>query len=159
MATLLISSNVVTVFHYFSDLLESDSAADYWNIRKLIKYIKFGNQTATLDSLIALKDFDLNLEINQKAILDSGGLDILINLIEVNDIRCRLISLKVLNEITKCSRAFQMKCSLNGLTEILVKLLGEPARDIQICACDTLANIGQIAYTRKVIKAIHGMIL
>lgn len=43
----------------------SDPTPDYHNIQKLVKYVKAGNTTATIVSLCCLKDFDLNISINQ----------------------------------------------------------------------------------------------
>lgn len=34
--------------------------AEFWHLQKLIKYMKAGNQTATIVSLCLLKDYDLN---------------------------------------------------------------------------------------------------
>ena len=42
-----------------------DLPPEYWNIQKLVKYIKAGNPTATMVSLCCLKDFDLTTQINQ----------------------------------------------------------------------------------------------
>lgn len=46
-----------------------DIPAEYWNIQKLIKYIKAGNPTTTMVSLNCIMDYDLRLQINQLAIL------------------------------------------------------------------------------------------
>jgi hypothetical protein len=32
---------------------------EYWQIQKLIKYLKIGNQTTTIIAICSLKDFDL----------------------------------------------------------------------------------------------------
>lgn len=64
--------------------------AEYWQIQKLIKYIKAGDQTATNISLSILKDHDLTLEINQIAIKDVGGLEVLVNILETEEHRCRV---------------------------------------------------------------------
>lgn len=45
-----------------------DIPPEYWHIQKLVKYMKTGNQTATVISLCCLKDHDLTTEINQQAI-------------------------------------------------------------------------------------------
>lgn len=45
-----------------------DIPPEYWHIQKLVKYIKTGNQTATVVALCCLKDHDLTTEINQLAI-------------------------------------------------------------------------------------------
>lgn len=41
---------------------------EYWHIQKLMKYLKTGNQTATVVALCCLKDHDLSEEVNQFAI-------------------------------------------------------------------------------------------
>ena len=46
-------------------------------------------------------EFDLNQEACQLAIRDSGGLDLLINLLETNESRCMIGTLKILREISK----------------------------------------------------------
>lgn len=38
---------------------EPKAASEFWHIQKLIKYMKGGNQTATMVSLCLLKDYEL----------------------------------------------------------------------------------------------------
>lgn len=45
-----------------------DMPLEYWNIQKLVKYIKAGNPTATMVALCCLKDYDLTTSINQAVI-------------------------------------------------------------------------------------------
>lgn len=45
-------------------------------------------------------EFDLKQEACQLAIRDSGGLDLLINLLETNESRCMIGTLKILREIS-----------------------------------------------------------
>jgi hypothetical protein len=40
--------------------------------------------------LCCLKDHDLTTEINQSAIRDIGGLEVLVNLLETNDVKCKV---------------------------------------------------------------------
>ena len=79
----------------------ADLPSEYWQIQKLIKYLKGGNQTATVIALCALLEFDLSQEACQLAIRDSGGLDLLINLLETKEARCMTGTLKILREISK----------------------------------------------------------
>jgi len=67
----------------------SDVPSEYWHIQKLIKYMKAGNQTATIMSLCCLKDHDLTTVINLTAIRDAGGLEVLVNLLEADDFKFR----------------------------------------------------------------------
>lgn len=43
----------------------TDPTLDYFNIQKLVKYVKAGNTTATIVSLCCLKDYDLSISINR----------------------------------------------------------------------------------------------
>ena len=72
----------------------------YVQIQKLVRYLKIGNQTATVISLCVLSDFDLAKEHCQLAILDAGGLEVLANLLETDDIKCKIGSLRILRQIT-----------------------------------------------------------
>lgn len=74
---------------------QSDLPSEYWHIQKLVKYMKAGNQTATVVALCCLKDHDLTTQINQLAIQEIGGLEVLVNLLESNDLKCRFGALTV----------------------------------------------------------------
>ncbi|PIK47246.1 putative armadillo repeat-containing protein 4 [Apostichopus japonicus] len=50
----------------------SDLPSEYWQIQKLVKYLKGGNQTATVIALCAMRDFNLGQETCQLAIRDVG---------------------------------------------------------------------------------------
>ena len=91
-------------------------------VQKLVRYLKVGNQTATIIALCNLADFDLTahfcqastkfyvasiesahllqrLNCHQMAIMDAGGLEVLVNLLETDDVKCKIGSLKILKEI------------------------------------------------------------
>jgi hypothetical protein len=73
--------------------------AEFWQIQKLVKYLRVGNQTATIIAICSMRDFDLHNESNQLAIRDVGGLEILVNLLDTKDHRCVLGGLYVLRDI------------------------------------------------------------
>ncbi|XP_008561466.1 PREDICTED: LOW QUALITY PROTEIN: armadillo repeat-containing protein 4, partial [Galeopterus variegatus] len=56
----------------------ADLPSEYWQIQKLVKYLKGGNQTATVIALCSIRDFNLAQETCQLAIRDVGGLEVLI---------------------------------------------------------------------------------
>lgn len=58
--------------------------------RVFIYFLQAGNQTATTLSLACLKDHDLTTEINQLAIKDIGGLEVVINLLETDELKCKV---------------------------------------------------------------------
>ena len=80
---------------------QSDLPSEYWQIQKLVKYLKGGNQTATIIALCSMRDFNLSQEACQFAIRDVGGLEVLINLLDTDDIKCKIGSLQILKEISK----------------------------------------------------------
>ena len=52
--------------------------------------IQGGNQTATIIALCAMRDLNLSQESCQHAIRDVGGLEVLINLLETDDSKCKV---------------------------------------------------------------------
>ena len=73
-----------------------------------------GNQTATVIALCAILDFDLKLEASHLAIRDSGGLDLLINLLETDDVKCKIGTLKILREISQNTQTRKAIVDLAG---------------------------------------------
>jgi len=49
-----------------------------------------GNQTATIIALCSMRDFNLAQETCQLAIRDVGGLEVLINLLDTEEIKCKV---------------------------------------------------------------------
>jgi len=73
-----------------------------------------GNQTATVIALCSLMDFDLSQESSQLAIRDSGGLDLLINMLETDDVKCKIGTLKILREISENNQTRKAIVNLGG---------------------------------------------
>ncbi|XP_020288030.1 armadillo repeat-containing protein 4 [Pseudomyrmex gracilis] len=130
--------------------------SEFWHIQKLIKYMKGGNQTATMVSLCLLKDYELTNKVIQKAIHEMGGLEILVNLLETNDIKCQNGSLSVLLQIATSTEMKRYLIDLD-VTTPLIQMLKHPARDIQILAAETMAIIAQIRKARKQIRIRGGI--
>ena len=57
---------------------------------KSVFCLQGGNQTATIIALCSMRDFNLSQETCQLAIRDVGGLDVLINLLETDEIKCKV---------------------------------------------------------------------
>ncbi|XP_068083879.1 armadillo repeat-containing protein gudu [Anabrus simplex] len=134
----------------------ADMPSEYWHIQKLVKYMKAGNQTATIVALCCLKDHNLTTEINQMAIRDIGGLEVLVNLLETNDFKCKLGSLSVLSEI---SQNVDVRRSLSdlGAVPLLVTILSDQSRDLQILASETIANVAKVRKARKTVRKCDGI--
>jgi hypothetical protein len=69
---------------------QTDLPSEYWQIQRLVKYLKGGNPTATVIALSSIRDFNLSVEVCQLAIRDVGGLEVLVNLLETDDIDCKV---------------------------------------------------------------------
>lgn len=136
--------------------LKPEIPPEYWHIQKLVKYMKSGNQTATVIALCCLKDHDLTTEINQMAIQDIGGLEVLVNLLETKDLKCKLGSLSVLSELALNEQIRRCITDLGGVS-LLVKNLSDPARDLQILVAETIYNVAQIRKARKHVRKFHGI--
>lgn len=137
-------------------LKQSDMPSEYWHIQKLVKYMKAGNQTATVVALCCLKDHDLTTQINQSAIQEIGGLEVLVNLLESNDLKCRFGALSVLSAISTNLDIRRNIVDLGGIP-LLVNILSEPARDLKILAAETIANVAKVRLARKLVRRFGGI--
>ena len=133
----------------------SELPAEYWQIQKLVKYLKIGNQTATIIAICALKDFDLKNEINQIAIRDVGGLEVLVNLLDTNDPKCKIGSLQILKEITHNYQIRKAVAEMDG-TKPLVELLKEHNEEALRClAAETIANCAKNCKLTVLLSSPH----
>lgn len=135
---------------------QADLPSEYWHIQKLVKYMKAGNQTATVVSLCCLKDHDLTTQVNQMAIQEIGGLEVLVNLLESNDLKCRLGALSVLSAISLNLDIRRSIVDLGGIP-LLVNILSEAARDLKILAAETVANVAKVKLARKLVRSCGGI--
>lgn len=137
-------------------LKQADLPSEYWHIQKLVKYMKAGNQTATVVALCCLKDHDLTTQINQIAIQEIGGLEVLVNLLESNDLKCRFGALTVLSAISLNLDIRRSIVDLGGIP-LLVNILSEPSKDLKILAAETIANVGKVRLARKLVRRFGGI--
>ncbi|XP_065155618.1 armadillo repeat-containing protein gudu [Atheta coriaria] len=137
-------------------LIRADLPPEYWHIQKLVKYMKAGNQTATVISLCCLKDHNLCDLINQSAIQDVGGLEILVNLLDTEDIQCKLGALNVLKELSQNLEIKRCITDLGGVKLLLNNLI-IPAKDLQMLVGETLFNLAQIRKARKHVRKYEGI--
>lgn len=130
-----------------------DLPSEYWSLQKLIKYVKSGNPIATNDCLCCIRSYDLSAQINQLAIFNVGGLEVLVNILSSNNITCRLGALYILKSLTRNIDYRRYVIDLHAI-ESLVIALGEPAADVKALAADILANLAKIRLARKLIRNI-----
>lgn len=134
----------------------NDLPSEYWAIQKLFRYVKVGNETATMVSLSCLRDYDLTKQIHQMAIRDTGGLDILVNLLQGEDDRCCLCALHILHVISANIDIRKYIVDLNVVPS-LVKILRQPAINLKIPASNVIANVAKVRSARKEFRALHAV--
>ncbi|XP_056375360.1 outer dynein arm-docking complex subunit 2 isoform X1 [Hyla sarda] len=132
----------------------TDLPSEYWQIQKLVKFLKGGNQTATVIALCSMRDFNLTHETCQLAIRDVGGLEVLINLLDTEEIKCKIGALKILKEISHNSQIRSAIADLGGL-QIMVKILDCQDKDLKFLAAETIANVAKFRRARRTVRQ-HG---
>nr|XP_009859740.1 armadillo repeat-containing protein 4 [Ciona intestinalis]XP_026691756.1 armadillo repeat-containing protein 4 [Ciona intestinalis]XP_026691757.1 armadillo repeat-containing protein 4 [Ciona intestinalis] len=132
----------------------SDLPSEYWQIQKLVKYLKGGNQTATIIALCSMRDFNLAQETCQLAIRDVGGLEVLINLLDTDENKCKIGSLKILKEISRNVQIRRAIADLGGL-QTMVKILQSRNKDLKCLAAETIANVAKFRRARRTVRQ-HG---
>uniref|UniRef100_A0A7N6FBK2 Armadillo repeat containing 4 n=1 Tax=Anabas testudineus TaxID=64144 RepID=A0A7N6FBK2_ANATE len=134
----------------------TDLPAEYWQIQKLVKYLKGGDPTATVLTLCAMMDFNLMQEACQLAIRDVGGLEVLINLLDTDEVKCKIGSLKILRKISHNVQIRQTIVDIGGLQSI-VKILDSPVKDLKALAAETIANVARFHRARRIVRQYAGI--
>ncbi|KFV53673.1 Armadillo repeat-containing protein 4, partial [Tyto alba] len=134
----------------------TDLPSEYWGIQKLAKYLKGGNPTATVIALCSMRDFNLAQETCQMAIRDIGCLEVLINLLDTEEIKCQIGSLKILKEISQNTLIRHAIADLGGL-QIMVKILDSPDKDLKCLAAETIANVARFQRARRTVRQYGGI--
>ncbi|KAM9462528.1 outer dynein arm-docking complex subunit 2 [Clarias gariepinus] len=132
----------------------ADVPSEYWHIQKLVKYLKGGNQTATVIALCSMRDCNLAQEACQLAIRDVGGLEVLINLLDTDELKCKIGSLKILKEISQSSQIRRAIADLGGL-QTMVSILDSPDKELKCLAAETIANVARFRRARRTVRQ-HG---
>ncbi|XP_068160365.1 outer dynein arm-docking complex subunit 2 [Antennarius striatus] len=134
----------------------TDLPSEYWQIQKLVKYLKGGDQTATVLTLCAMMDFNLMQETCQLAIRDVGGLEVLINLLDTDEVKCKIGSLKILRKISHNVQIRRAIVDMGGLPSI-VKILDSPVKELKALAAETIANVAKFRRARRTIRQYGGI--
>ncbi|KAL9958999.1 hypothetical protein ACROYT_G036080 [Oculina patagonica] len=120
--------------------VKPELTSEYWDIHKLIKFLKVGNPTATVIALCALRDVSLEQESSQLAILELGGINILLNILKTDHWPCVVGSLKILRVITNTKRINTEIYRLGGIQQ-LIDCLQHNMKEIQSLAAETLSHL------------------
>ncbi|KAL7856705.1 hypothetical protein SRHO_G00156040 [Serrasalmus rhombeus] len=134
----------------------TDLPSEYWQIQKLVKYLKGGNQTATVIALCCMRDFNLAQETCQLAIRDVGGLEVLINLLDTDEVKCKIGSLKIMKEISRSSQIRRAIANLGGL-QTMVSILDSPDKELKCLAAETIANVAKFRRARRTVRQYGGI--
>ncbi|XP_017338138.1 outer dynein arm-docking complex subunit 2 isoform X1 [Ictalurus punctatus] len=134
----------------------TDVPSEYWHIQKLVKYLKGGNQTATVIALCSMRDCNLAQEACQLAIRDVGGLEVLINLLDTDELKSKIGSLKILKEISRSSPIRRAIADLGGL-QTMVSILDSPDKELKSLAAETIANVAMFRRARRTVRQYGGI--
>jgi armadillo repeat-containing protein 4 len=134
----------------------SELHTEYYQIQKLIKYLRSGNQTATIIAICSLRDFDLTHEFNQLAIRDVGGLEVIVNLLDTDDAKCRIGALKILKDISSNVQIRSAIAELDGMRP-LVSLLEDQDESLKCLAAETIAHCAKNARDRRSVRRYGGI--
>ncbi|XP_061522442.1 outer dynein arm-docking complex subunit 2 isoform X2 [Phycodurus eques] len=134
----------------------TDHPSEYWQIQKLVKYLRAGDQTATLLTLYALMDYDLMQETYHLAIQDSGGLKVLTNILHLDEVNLQLGSLRILREISHNAQTRRAIVDNGGLRSI-VNVLDSRNKDVKALAAETIANLTSFRRARRTVRKYNGI--
>ncbi|NXN96792.1 ARMC4 protein, partial [Rhinopomastus cyanomelas] len=132
----------------------TDWPSEYWGIKKLAKYLKRGDPTATVIALCSMRDFNLAQETCQMAIRNTGCLEVLINLLDTEEMKCQMGSLKILKEMSQSALIRRAIVDLGGL-QIMLTILDSPDKDLKCLAAETIASIAGFKRARRTVR-LHG---
>jgi armadillo repeat-containing protein 4 len=129
---------------------------EYYQIQKLVKYLRTGNQTATIIALCSLRDFDLTNEFNQLAIRDVGGLETIVNLLDTDDSKCRIGALQILKDTSQNVSIRSAIADLDGMRP-LVELVNDSDEKLKCLAAETIAHCARNSRNRRFVRKYGGI--
>ncbi|XP_028514589.1 armadillo repeat-containing protein 4 isoform X3 [Exaiptasia diaphana] len=135
----------------------ADLPSEYWQIQRMVRFLKIGNPTATVLCLCALKDFNLTQEMSQMAIREVNGLQVLINLLKTDDHRCKIGSLNLLLPLTTNSKYNINTIIRLGGVPVVIELVTTGGQEIQGLAAATLANLARSSKARNILRRCGGI--
>lgn len=135
----------------------ADLPSEYWQIQRLVRFLKNGNQVATVITLCALTDFNLTQEMTQMAIRDVNGLTVLVNILRTDHENCQIGALKVLQQLTISSIYNRRAVIKMGGVQILIDLITDAPKEVQSLAAANLANMAKSSVGRNILKKHGGL--
>ncbi|CAL8113505.1 unnamed protein product [Orchesella dallaii] len=133
-----------------------DLPPEYWQVQKLLKFIKAGNPTATIIALSSLRDSDLTDDVIQRGIKESGGIEVLLNILETDESTSKRAALMALRDITSNKKLCRLVFNMRGL-ETLIPCLDEPSKEIKLLAAEIISKICNIRKARRAMRKGEGI--
>ena len=91
------------------------------------------------------------------AIRDVGGLEVLINLLDTDEVKCKIGSLKILKEISMNSSIRRSIADLGGL-QTMVSILGtQNNQQLRCLSAETIANVARFRRARRTVRQFGGI--
>ncbi|XP_068218321.1 outer dynein arm-docking complex subunit 2 [Palaemon carinicauda] len=141
---------------YQMDPQTAETSPDYWQIHKMVKYLKAGNATCTAVALVGLKDCGLHQEVCQLALKMVGGLEVLLNILRTNNLRCNIGALQVLESACGHVTTRATVYKLGGL-QVLQGLVGHNSVEVKGLAASVLAQVCALSTARSALIRDDGI--
>uniref|UniRef100_A0AAX7SLR7 Armadillo repeat containing 4 n=1 Tax=Astatotilapia calliptera TaxID=8154 RepID=A0AAX7SLR7_ASTCA len=144
--------------HFFSISVNQHNAKHlkYKAVASMKQLQHDGDQIVTVDTLCAMMDFNLMQESCQMAIQDTGGLKVLLNLLDTDEHKCKIGSLKILRTISHNSQIRRVIVDMKGVQSI-VKILDSPVKELKALAAETIANVAKFRRARRNVRLYGGI--
>lgn len=135
-----------------------DSTDLTWDLKRVIRSLRSGNQTATVISLCALQDYDLHSPGTLGFLCSEGILATLCNILETSDDRCIVGAFKVLCIMTSSAAGVRKSMSEQGVLEQLVHHLGSQSLEIKYWSSELVGNMSPSGSVRRLFRKKGGIV-
>uniref|UniRef100_A0A8C8DEZ4 Outer dynein arm docking complex subunit 2 n=1 Tax=Oryzias sinensis TaxID=183150 RepID=A0A8C8DEZ4_9TELE len=131
-------------------------SSEFLQIKKLVKYLKKGDQKVTLLMLCCMLDLDLTQDSCNLAIRDEGGLQFLLNLLDTNEDKCKIGALKILIRMSRCVPIQRSMEDMLGVRSLVNNLDSEVTK-VKALAAETIANVANFPRARRTVRQSGGI--
>uniref|UniRef100_A0A7N6C1B4 Armadillo repeat containing 4 n=1 Tax=Anabas testudineus TaxID=64144 RepID=A0A7N6C1B4_ANATE len=140
----------------------TDLPAEYWQIQKLVKYLKGGDPTATVLTLCAMMDFNLMQEAcskstkNKEAIRKAEGIPLLGRLLKSPHENMLIPVVGTLQECASEER-YRIAIQTEGMIKDLVKNLSSDSDELQMHCASAIFKCAEDKQTRDLVRKYRGL--
>uniref|UniRef100_A0A0A9Z097 Armadillo repeat-containing protein 4 n=1 Tax=Lygus hesperus TaxID=30085 RepID=A0A0A9Z097_LYGHE len=132
---------------------ETMRGATYWKIRKTIKFLKHADPYSTCIALnVLMEECELEDPENHPAIVDTGSVELFVNLLTVDWSQCRVGALLVLEALTENNDEMVELCMNLGMVGELYNIFVTDIDEELLVATRCLCNFVSIKRSRTVIR-------